>query len=63
MLADSDGSPESNWISYLDTVLEYYLGIDPHRLTDAQWAEKIAHLKDIREREAQRAAQEGAAFR
>lgn len=37
----------------MDTALAYYLGIDPHRLTDAEWIEKIAQLKDIRQKEAQ----------
>jgi len=36
----------------MDTMLEYYLGINPHTLSDEQWAEKFAQLKDIREREA-----------
>lgn len=32
-------------------MLEYYLHIDPNPLTDAQWAEKIMQLADIRKRE------------
>lgn len=37
----------------MDTVLAYYLGIDPQPLSDAEWAKKLAQLKDIRQREAQ----------
>lgn len=40
-----------NWIGYVDTMLQYYLHIDPNTLTDEQWAEKFAQLKDIRQRE------------
>jgi len=32
-------------------MLEYYLGIDPSTLNDAQWAEKFAQLQDIRKKE------------
>ncbi|WP_262601914.1 hypothetical protein [Kaistella daneshvariae] len=35
----------------MDTMLEYYLGIDPEKLTDEEWAEKIAQLDDIRQKE------------
>lgn len=41
-----------NWIGYVDTLLEYYLHIDPSGLSDEQWAEKFKQLSDIREREA-----------
>lgn len=36
----------------MDTMMQYYLHIDPTALTDEQWAEKWAQLQDIREREA-----------
>lgn len=32
-------------------MLEYYLHINPDRLTDEEWAEKIAQLDDIRTKE------------
>lgn len=38
-------------IAYQDTLLEYYLGIDPEELSDHEWAEKIAMLEDIRKEE------------
>lgn len=31
-------------------MLEYYLHIDPNKLSDEEWAEKIAQLADIRKR-------------
>lgn len=36
----------------MDTMMEYYLHIDPRTLSDEEWAEKFAQLKDIREQEA-----------
>jgi hypothetical protein len=36
----------------MDTMLRYYLHIDPDTLTDQQWAEKIQQLKHIRQTEA-----------
>lgn len=36
----------------MDTMLEYYLHIDPSKLTDEEWAFKINALADIRKREA-----------
>jgi hypothetical protein len=33
-------------------MLEYYLHIDPHSLTDEEWAEKFAQLQNIRQEEA-----------
>ena len=44
---------ESNWIGYINTMLEYYLHINPDKLTDEQWGEKFAQLNDIREKEAE----------
>ncbi|MBO7287357.1 MAG: hypothetical protein J6U85_03915 [Bacteroidales bacterium] len=38
-------------LSYVDTMLEYYLHIDPSELTDEEWAEKFKQLADIRKRE------------
>lgn len=32
-------------------MLEYYLHIDPNKLTDEEWAEKFAQVADIRKRE------------
>ena len=36
----------------IDTMLEYYLHIDPSTLSDDEWAEKFKQLGDIRRREA-----------
>lgn len=47
------GSMRYNPISYIDTMLEYYLHIDPSTLTDEQWAEKFYQFCDIRRREAE----------
>lgn len=38
-------------MGYIDTMLEYYLHIDPSTLTDEEWAEKLAQLADIRKKE------------
>ena len=40
-----------NPVAYIDTMLQYYLGIDPDTLDDHQWAEKFMQLADIRKRE------------
>lgn len=48
----ANGSFESNWIGYMDTVMQYYLCIDPTQLSDEEWAEKYEQLKEIREKEA-----------
>ncbi len=42
---------ESNPISYIDTQMQYYLGINPQDLTDEEWGEKYAQLEDIRKKE------------
>lgn len=42
---------DENPIGYIDTMLEYYLGIDPSELDDAVWAAKFNMLQDIRKRE------------
>lgn len=44
--------PEADEIGYLNTMLRYYLHIDPDMLTDQQWAITIAQLRDIRRKEA-----------
>ena len=38
-------------IGYLDTMLRYYLHIDPDTLSDQQWAQTIAQLRHIRKAE------------
>lgn len=35
----------------MNTMLQYYLHIDPGTLTDEEFVEKIAQLADIRQRE------------
>jgi len=35
----------------MDTMLRYYLHIDPDTLTDQQWAETIKQLQHIRQAE------------
>lgn len=40
-----------NWIGYVNTMLEYYLHINPNELSDEEWAEKFKQLSDIRMRE------------
>lgn len=42
-----------NPVAYIDTMLRYYLGIDPDTLDDDQWAETFMQLADIRKRELQ----------
>lgn len=42
---------EADWIGYHNTLLRYYLNIDPDTLTDEQWAVTLAQLEDIRTRE------------
>ncbi|WP_417128298.1 hypothetical protein [Phocaeicola sp.] len=43
---------KANWIGYHNTLLRYYLHLDPDTLSDEQWAETIAQLADIRKQEA-----------
>ena len=50
-LEKADGSLEHNFVGYVDTMLEYYLHVDPSKLTDEEWAEKFKQLADIRKRE------------
>ncbi|HOU67778.1 MAG TPA: hypothetical protein PKW49_04220 [Paludibacteraceae bacterium] len=42
---------KDNWVGFIDTMLEYYLHINPADLTDEQWAEKFAQLAEIRKAE------------
>ena len=42
---------EADWIGYHNTLLRYYLHIDPDTLTDEQWAVTLAQLEDIRMKE------------
>ncbi len=35
----------------MNTMLEYYLHINPNELSDHEWAEKIKQLSDIRSKE------------
>jgi hypothetical protein len=43
---------ESDFISFYDTLLQYYLHIaDPSALSDEMWALKIKHLEIIRKAE------------
>jgi hypothetical protein len=42
---------EANPLAYVDTLLEYHLGIDPSKLSDEEWALKFKQLQDIRKRE------------
>ena len=51
MLEGAKGRPKDNAVGYVDTLLEYYLGINPKELSDEAWAEKFAQLKDIRKAE------------
>lgn len=50
-MSAAKGRIEDNPISYIDSMLQYYMHVDPSTLTDEQWAEKFAQLTDIRERE------------
>ena len=47
----ADGRPEANPIGYFDTLLRYYLGVDPDSLSDQQWAQMLAQLRHIRQSE------------
>lgn len=50
----TDGAVEGNSIVYLDTMLQYYLGIvNPSALSDEEWCLKIKQLERIRQRESQ----------
>jgi hypothetical protein len=35
----------------MDTMLEYYLGIDPGKLSDEMWAQKFMQISNIRKKE------------
>ena len=51
IISEANGSKEHNLIGYVDTMMQYYLRIDPNSLDDTQWAEKFAQLIDIRKGE------------
>ena len=38
-------------VGYFDTLIRYYLHMDPDSLSDQQWAQTIAQLKHIRQSE------------
>lgn len=40
-------------MGYHNTLLRYYLHVDPDGLSDEEWAQTIAQLADIRKREAE----------
>jgi len=42
---------EADFIGYYNTMIRYYLHMDPDNLSDQQWATTIAQLADIRKRE------------
>ncbi len=46
--AEDDDHPN---VLYLDTLLRYYMGVDPWVLSDEEWAWTIAYLIDIRKQE------------
>lgn len=56
MLEGAQGDPKHNWITYVDTLMQYHLNIEPSVLTDKQWAEKFKQLEDIRQKEAKAAS-------
>jgi len=53
VISEADGTVEKNWIGFVDTMIQYYLHINPDELTDEQWAEKFAQLMEIRKKEFQ----------
>ena len=42
---------KANPISYIDTLIRYYLHIDPTELSDEQWATSFKQLENIRKDE------------
>lgn len=38
-------------VGYFNTLIRYYLHMDPDALSDQQWAQTIAQLKHIRQSE------------
>jgi hypothetical protein len=46
--AEDDEHPN---VLYLDTLLRYYMHVDPWTLSDEEWAWTIAYLIDIRKQE------------
>ncbi|MDO5650351.1 MAG: hypothetical protein Q4G11_07075, partial [Gallicola sp.] len=51
VLEEATGTVETNFIRYIDLQMRYYLGINPEKLNDEEWAETYEMLKDIREKE------------
>jgi hypothetical protein len=51
LVSRAEGDVHSNWVGFINTLLEYYLHLDPAKLTDEEWAEKFAQLKQIRKLE------------
>lgn len=47
----ADGRPEADMVGYFNTLIRYYLHMDPDGMSDLQWAQTIAQLKHIRESE------------
>lgn len=46
--ADGDEHPD---VLYLNTLLRYYMHLDPDTLSDEEWAWTISYLIDIRTKE------------
>lgn len=53
-MSSARGKLFDNPIGFFNTMLEYYLHIDPSKLSDLQWAEKISQLLEIRKMEGQK---------
>lgn len=47
----ADGSIDADFIGYVNTMMRYYLHIDPTQLSDQEWAVTYKQLADIRKRE------------
>lgn len=45
------GDFESHPVQYYDTLLRYYLNLNPDSLSDQEWALTIRQLEDIRKQE------------
>ena len=52
LIEGSCGGPTHDPVGYMETILEYHLpGLDHRRLSDEEFARKIAHLNYILQRE------------
>ena len=49
-MPDSEDDAMPN-VLYMDTLLRYYMHLDPWTLSDEEWAWTIAYLIDIRKQE------------